>query len=75
MRARLPNFGRRTGRDPGITPAVPAPEGAVFSLNGANIAYRRQVLMEHTDLMAQGYWEANLNPALIAKGMRKRRSR
>jgi GT2 family glycosyltransferase len=46
----------------------PAPEGEVAFLNGANVAYRRDVLLAHEQLMKQGYWEASLNPALLAEG-------
>jgi GT2 family glycosyltransferase len=48
----------------------PAPEGEVAFLNGANIAYRRQALMDHRERMTECYWEASLNPALLAAGMK-----
>jgi glycosyltransferase involved in cell wall biosynthesis len=44
--------------------------GEVAELNGANVAYRREVLLRHPDLMAQGYWEASLHPVLLAGGVR-----
>lgn len=48
----------------------PAPAGEVSNLNGANIAYRRQVLIDHEALLDDGYWEASLHPALLAEGLR-----
>jgi hypothetical protein len=48
----------------------PAPEGEVRELNGANIAYRRDVLLEHEHLLGQGYWEASLHPMLLVGGAR-----
>ena len=47
----------------------PAPEGEAWDLNGANIVYRRRVLLENKLLMHEGYWEASLNPALLAGGL------
>jgi hypothetical protein len=44
----------------------PAPDGEVCDLNGANIAYRRHVLMDHQPLLGEGYWEASLHPTLLA---------
>jgi glycosyltransferase involved in cell wall biosynthesis len=46
----------------------PASDGEVSQLNGANIAYRRQLLVDHQDLLGEGYWEASLHPALLAAG-------
>jgi glycosyltransferase involved in cell wall biosynthesis len=52
----------------------PAPDGEVrdfsFVLGGANIAYSRQVLLDHLPLLDEGYWEASLHPTLLAKGVR-----
>jgi glycosyltransferase involved in cell wall biosynthesis len=48
----------------------PAPDGEVFNLNGANIAYRRQVLIDHQHLLGDGYWEASLHPTLLAEGVK-----
>lgn len=48
----------------------PVPSGEIWELNGANIAYRRQILMNHDDLLAQGYWEASLHPVLLGKGLK-----
>jgi glycosyltransferase involved in cell wall biosynthesis len=48
----------------------PAPDGPVFELNGANIAYTRQLLIDHRDLLAKGYWEAALHPVLLAEGVK-----
>jgi len=41
-------------------------------LNGANIAYHRQLLLRHEARLAEGYWEACLHPILLAEGMRFR---
>lgn len=43
----------------------PVEPGETGDLNGANIAYRREVLLSHDDLLGQGYWEASLHPALL----------
>jgi hypothetical protein len=48
----------------------PAPSGEVQDLNGANIAYRRQVLLDHHHLLGEGYWEASLHPALLGEGVK-----
>ena len=48
----------------------PAIEGEAYELNGANIAYRRQTLLDNDVLLSQGYWEASLHPALLAKGQK-----
>ncbi len=50
----------------------PFPDGEYAALNGANIAYRRAVLLEHADLLEKGFWEASLHPVLWAKGIRFR---
>jgi hypothetical protein len=47
----------------------PAPQGETTNLNDANIAYPRPLLMEHLDLLNDGYWPMTLHPTLIAKGM------
>jgi glycosyltransferase involved in cell wall biosynthesis len=48
----------------------PAHNGEVTDLNGANIAYRRSVLVENQHLLGKGYWEASLHPELLAKGIK-----
>jgi hypothetical protein len=48
----------------------PAPNTEVSTLNGANIAYRRQLLLDHRHLLGRGYWEASLHPTLLAEGVR-----
>jgi glycosyltransferase involved in cell wall biosynthesis len=48
----------------------PAPDGEVYDLNGANIAYRRTVLIENRDLLTSGYWEAALHPVLVSRGVK-----
>jgi hypothetical protein len=50
----------------------PAPSGDVVDLNGANIAYRRAVLAEHSERLGDGYWEASLHPVLLGLGARFR---
>lgn len=50
----------------------PAVDGEVRDLNGANIAYRRRALLDHLDLLDDGYWEVRLHPALLARGGRLR---
>ncbi|MGH7665462.1 MAG: glycosyltransferase [Gemmatimonadaceae bacterium] len=47
----------------------PAPSGCVTNLNGANIAYRREVLLAHLDRLDRGYWEVTLHPTLIERGV------
>jgi glycosyltransferase involved in cell wall biosynthesis len=46
----------------------PWPDGERYSLGGANIAYRRDALLRHDDLLAQGYWEVVLHPKLYQDG-------
>jgi glycosyltransferase involved in cell wall biosynthesis len=48
----------------------PAPRGQVRELNGANIAYRRRVLLDHKHLLGEGYWETTLHSALLAEGVK-----
>lgn len=48
----------------------PAPDGEVLDLNGANIAYRRQILIDHKHRLGVGFWEASLHPILLAKGVK-----
>lgn len=48
----------------------PAPDGEVLTLNGANIAYKRHILIDHQHLLGDGYWEASLHPTLLAKGIK-----
>jgi len=50
----------------------PWPEGETWNLSGANLAYRRQVLLENLDCLNDGYWEATLHPRLLAGGARFR---
>lgn len=47
----------------------PAPDAETWDLNGANIAYRRQLLVKHQALLDGGYWEATLHPVLRAEGV------
>jgi glycosyltransferase involved in cell wall biosynthesis len=42
--------------------------GETESLNEANIAYRRRLLLEHLDLLDDGYWQMTLHPTLLASG-------
>jgi len=50
----------------------PFEDGETADLNGANIAYRRQLLLRHEARLAEGYWEASLHPILLAEGVRFR---
>lgn len=43
-------------------------EGERALLNGANIAYRRELLAKHAALLPTGYWEHVLHPRLAAEG-------
>ena len=42
----------------------PWSSGERYMLNGANIAYRRQKLLEHEYVLGSGYWEVVLHPRL-----------
>ena len=46
----------------------PVNSGETYNLNGANIAYRKDVLSAHHDLLGAGYWEASLHPVLFREG-------
>jgi len=46
----------------------PWPEGERISLNGANIAYDREKLLRHQDILRTGYWEVVLHPVLAQEG-------
>ncbi len=46
----------------------PWSEGERYVLNGANIAYRRQQLLSHQQVLGTGYWEVVLHPRLAASG-------
>jgi glycosyltransferase involved in cell wall biosynthesis len=46
----------------------PWEEGERYSLNGANIAYRRQKLLDHQEILPSGYWEVVLHPQLASEG-------
>lgn len=46
----------------------PWTDGERASLNGANIAYRREALLGHSSVLAEGYWEVVLNPKLLEEG-------
>ena len=48
----------------------PAARGETDHLNDANIAYRRRLLVEHSHLLADGYWPMTLHPTLHAKGIK-----
>jgi glycosyltransferase involved in cell wall biosynthesis len=50
----------------GALPPVAA--GETDNLNDANIAYPRKLLLEHRDLLDEGYWPMTLHPTLLAKG-------
>ena len=42
--------------------------GETDNLNEANIAYPRRLLLEHVDLLDDGYWPMTLHPMLLARG-------
>jgi glycosyltransferase involved in cell wall biosynthesis len=46
----------------------PVPAGETDSLNDANIAYPRRLLLEHLRLLDDGYWPMTLHPTLAARG-------
>jgi hypothetical protein len=46
----------------------PWPDGERFALNGANIAYSREKLLRHADVLDKGYWEVVLHPPLARDG-------
>jgi len=48
----------------------PAPAGETTSLNDANIAYPRGLLLQHVALLDDGYWPMTLHPTLIANGVK-----
>lgn len=50
----------------------PAPDAETWDLNGANIAYRRELLLKHERSLEGGYWEATLHPILLAEGVKFR---
>lgn len=47
----------------------PWPDGERYNLNGANIAYRREKLVGHQELLGSGYWEVVLHPKLAKEGL------
>ena len=46
----------------------PWPDGERSVLSGANIAYRRDLLVKHQDVLESGYWEVVLHPLLEKEG-------
>jgi hypothetical protein len=46
----------------------PWPDGERATLSGANIAYRRDLLLKHQDVLGTGYWEVVLHPLLAPDG-------
>ena len=46
----------------------PVAAGETDSLNEANIAYLRRLLLKHVDLLDDGYWQMTLHPTLLARG-------
>ena len=46
----------------------PWPDGERPALNGANIAYRREAVLRHRDVLDGGYWEVVLHPRLMQDG-------
>jgi glycosyltransferase involved in cell wall biosynthesis len=50
----------------------PAPRGETVELNDANVVYRREALLDHLELLDEGYWSMTLNPVLHGKGIKLR---
>jgi glycosyltransferase involved in cell wall biosynthesis len=48
----------------------PVSPGETDNLNDANIAYPRALLLEHRQLLDDGYWPMTLHPTLAAQGKR-----
>jgi glycosyltransferase involved in cell wall biosynthesis len=48
----------------------PVSPGETYNLNDANIAYPRALLLEHRQLLDDGYWPMTLHPTLAAQGKR-----
>jgi hypothetical protein len=46
----------------------PWPDAKRYMLNGANIAYNRQMLLQHEEVLGSGYWEVVLHPLLAKDG-------
>jgi glycosyltransferase involved in cell wall biosynthesis len=46
----------------------PWPEEDRYVLNGANIAYNRELLLQQEDVLDKGYWEVVLHPPLSESG-------
>jgi glycosyltransferase involved in cell wall biosynthesis len=46
----------------------PWPDGERSTLSGANIAYQRDLLVKHQDVLGTGYWEVVLHPLLAQDG-------
>lgn len=46
----------------------PWTDGERYLLNGVNIAYNRQMVMQHEDVLKSGYWEVVLHPLLAQDG-------
>lgn len=46
----------------------PWENGDRYALNGANIAYRRSLVMKHRAALDEGYWEVVLHPKLAQEG-------
>lgn len=48
----------------------PFPDGETHHLNDANIAYPRQLLLDHVALLDEGYWPMALHATLLQKQIR-----
>jgi glycosyltransferase involved in cell wall biosynthesis len=48
----------------------PYPSGETFDLNDANIAYHRDILVSHRNLLDDGYWPMTMHPTLVAEGIK-----
>ena len=47
---------------------APVPEGVTSDLPGNNIAYKREHLLAHADLLDEGNWESWINDRLLSEG-------
>jgi len=48
----------------------PVPDGESNDIPGVNVAYKREVLARHRDIMEDGFWEGLVHPRLITEGVR-----
>jgi len=46
----------------------PWPDGEPYPVGGANIAYRRDLLLKYRDVLDESFWEIVLHPKLVQEG-------